>query len=72
MVAVDVARGGAKFLSRPKVIYNVGSFFRFHIIIVVMIVIEVLYVSKWYLSPSAPQGRNILKAFPYEGGVVDR
>ena len=34
--------------------------------------IEVLYVSEWYSSPSAPQGRNILKVFPYEGGVVDR
>ena len=32
---------------------------------------EVLYVSKWYLSPGAPQGPNILNVFPYEGGVVD-
>ena len=27
MLAVDVAREGAKFSSQPKVIYNVGSFF---------------------------------------------
>ena len=30
--------------------------------------IEVLYVLEWYSGPSA----EILKAFPYEGGVVDR
>ena len=29
---------------------------------------EVLYVFEWYSGPSA----EILKAFPYEGGVVDR
>ena len=34
--------------------------------------IEVLYVSNWYVSLGRVWGSNILKVFPYEGGVVER
>ena len=33
---------------------------------------KVLYVSNWYVSLGHVWGSNILKVFPYEGGVVDR
>ena len=32
---------------------------------------EVLYVSNWYVSLGHVWGSNILKVFPYEGGVVE-
>ena len=32
---------------------------------------EVLYVSNWYVSLGLVWGSNILKVFPYEGGVVE-
>ena len=36
-----------------------------------MIMTEVLYVSNWYVSLGHVWGSNILKAIPYEGGVVE-
>ena len=36
-----------------------------------MIMTEVLYVSNWYVNPGRVWGSNILKVFPYEGGVVE-
>ena len=36
-----------------------------------MIMTEVLYVSNWYVNPGHVWGSNILKVFPYEGGVVE-